>query len=260
MRRSIAQVPHRALRSALPEATDALVHVTVLAIATAVLLGLGWSFRASVEPAAGRLAGVLWVAAVLTTAGLAGVIAVDVANTEGRVPGVAAGLAALAVAIPLYAVRRKALQHIAVFLSAALTIGSVFAVQDSWLPALAVFIFAAVWAIAGGRGSLPPERTAYALGSFAMLVAALNIAGTSHGGLWLGLATATGLLVASVLRHERVLLGFGAVGLFVFLLRTIGTYFGGGAGMAIGLAGAGLLVLVVALVLARRTGRQQTRS
>ena len=239
------------------EDTDELARVTVLTIATAVLIGLGWAFRASAEPAVGRLAGVLWVAAVGTAAGLAAVIAVDVAHAEGRVPGFAAGLAATAVATPLYLVRRKSLQHIALFLGATLAVASAFGIEDSFVPGLAVWVFAAAWAVAGGAGLLPPERAAAALGSLAMLMGAQSVADATDAGLWLGLATAAALLAASVLRHDRVLLGFGAVGLFAFLIRTIREYLGGGAGMALGLAGTGLVVLVIALLLSRRTARRQ---
>ena len=239
--------------------TDEVARITVLAIATAVLIGLGWAFRASAEPAVGRLAGVLWVAAVATTAGLAAVIAVDVANTEGRVPGFTAGMTATAVAVPLYLMRRKALQHIALFLSATLVVASAFLVEESSVPAFAVWVFAAAWAVAGGIGLLPPDRAAYALGSFAMLMAAQSIADTTDAGLWLGLATAGALLAASVVRHERVLLGFGVVGLFMFLMRTIQEYLGGGPAMAAGLAVAGFAVIVVALVLSRKTARDRMR-
>jgi hypothetical protein len=187
------------------------------------------------------------------------VIAVDVANTEGRVPGVTAGLAAAAVAIPLYAVRRKALQQIALFLGATLAVAWIFGIEDSFVPGLAVWVFAAAWAIAGGMGRLPPDRAAYALGSFAMLIGAQVVADTTDAGLWLGIATAGALLAASVVRHERVLLGFGVVGLFMFLMRTIQEYLGGGPAMAVGLAVTGFAVIVVALVLSRRTARDRNR-
>ena len=84
----------------------------------------------------------------------------------------------------------------------------------------------------------------------------MNLADQTDAGLWLGLATAVVFLVASVIGRERVLLGFGAAGLFVFLLRTIQAYLGGG-GMVAGLAIAGIVVLVTALMLARRTARGQ---
>jgi hypothetical protein len=238
------------------EDTDELVRIAVLAIATAVLFGLGWAFRASAEPAVGRLAGVLWIGAVGTAAGLAAVITFDVANTEGRVPAFAAGMVAILVAIPLYVVRRKVLQHIALFLGATLAVASAFGIEDSFVSGLAVWVFAASWAVAGGTKLLPPQRAAYALGSLAMLMGAQSVADITDAGLWLGLATAAALLAASVVRHERVLLGFGVVGLFVFLLRTIQEYLGEGAAMAIGLAGTGLVVLVVALLLSRRTARR----
>ena len=241
------------------EDTDELAQITVLAIATATLVLLGWAFRASAEPAVGRLAGVLWVGAVGTAATLAGVIAADVANADGRVPGVAAGFTATVVAIPLYLMRRMALQHIALFLSVTLAVASVFLVEESSVTGWAVWVFAAAWTVAGGSRRLPPERTAYALGSLAMLISAQNVAVVTAAGLWLGLGTAVALLAMSVLRHERVLLGFGVAGLFMFLVRTMQEYLGGGAGMAIGLAVAGFAVILIALVLSRRTARDRMR-
>lgn len=235
-----------------------LAKITVLSIGLVILIGLGWAFRAAAEPAVGRLGGVLWFAAVATAAGLAAVFAVDVVHTEGRVPGLCAGLAATAVAVPLYVLRRRALQHVALFAGATLAVGMAFGIEDSIVPGLAVWTFAGAWAVAGGLGMLPPERAAYALGSAAMLFSAMAVADVSDGGLWLGLATAGALLAASVIQHDRVLLGFGAVGLFVLLIRTIQEYLGGGAPMALGLAGAGFVVLVGALVISRRTVGRQT--
>lgn len=236
---------------------DELAHVAALAVATLVLLGLGWAFRTSAEPAVGRLAGVLWVGAVGTAAGLAAVIAVDVANAEDRIPRLAAGLAATAVAIPLYLLRRKALQHIALFLGATLTVGSAFLIEESPAAGYAVWAFAAIWVVVAWFGLIPPERAGFALGSLAMLMAAQAVAGVSHAGLWLGLAASAALLAASVVRHERILLGFGVVGLFGFTMATIQTYLGGGAGTVAGLAVAGFVVIMVALLLSRSTARRQ---
>jgi hypothetical protein len=236
---------------------DELARITVLAIATVVLLVLGWAFRSSTEPAVGRLTGVLWVGAVGTAAGLAAVIAIDVANADGRIPNLAAGLAAMAVAIPLYLLRRRALQHIALFLGTTLAVGSAFLVEESPVAGYAVWAFAALWIVVTWFGLVPPERAGFALGSLALLISAQAVAGVSDVGLWLGLAASAALLAASVVRHERILLGFGVVGLFGFLMATIQTYLGGGAGTVAGLAIAGLVVIAVALVLSRRTARGQ---
>jgi hypothetical protein len=238
------------------EDMDELARIAVLTIATLVLLGLGWPFRASAEPALGRLAGVLWVGAVATAAWLAGVIAIDVGDWNGRVPSAAAGLTATAVALPLYAIRRKALQHVALFGAATWGVAAVFLVEDSVVPAVAVWVFAAAWTVGALLRLLPPERAAYGLGGAATLIAASIVSGVSDAGLWLGLATSAGLLVASVIKRQSVLLGFGVVGLFVFLVRTLQEYLGGGAGMAFGLAVSGLVVLAIALFLSRRTARR----
>lgn len=229
--------------------------LAVLATVTVLLLGLGFAFRGSAEPAFGRLAGVLWLGGTVAAGGTAATAGVIVADLDGREAAIAAGLGAIAVAVPLYAIRRAALQHLALFGAGTLAVGSIFGIPDSVAPGVAVWAFGATWTAAGQTGRLPPTRAASALGSLTALIAALTIAATADAGLWLGLATAAALLAASVLRHDRVLLGFGVVGLFVFVLDTVARYLGGGAGMAIGLAGAGLAVLAAALLLARRGAR-----
>lgn len=236
---------------------DTLAHVAILGACTAALIGLGWAFRSSAEPAVGRLAGVLWVAGTGTAAGLAAVITLDVANADERVPAFVAGLTASIVAIPLYTARRKALQHAALFAGAWVATTATFG--GNLARGLAMWTFAAAWAAIATTTLLPPERAGYALGSAGMLVGAMVVTDASNVGLWLGLVTAVALLAASVLLHERVLLGFGVAGLFVFLLRTIGEYLGGGPGMAVGLAAAGFAVLLGALLLSRRTARRQMR-
>jgi hypothetical protein len=240
------------------EGMDDLSHIAVLAVGTAALIGLGWVLHASSEPAIGRLAGVLWVAGTGTAAGLAATVVIDVANAHGRVPETVAGVTATAVAMPLYAIRRRALQHVALFAGAIVTAAAIFG--DTVAQGLAMWAVAAAWTILARRSLPPPQRAGYALGSAGMLVGAMQMADASTAGLWLGLVTAVALLATSVLVHERVLLGFGAAGLFVFLLRTISEYLGGGAGMAVGLAAAWFVVLLVAVLLSRRTARREMQA
>jgi len=236
------------------EDADELSRITVLALATALLIGVGWGLRASQEPAIARLCGVLWAMGTGTAAGLGAVIAVDVANSNGRIPGLVSALVATAFAIPLYLARRKALQHLALFASGFFVVVAAFAEMRG--QGVAIWAFAAAWLLAGWRHLLAPDRAAFAAGSLGVLIGAQALADQSNAGLWLGLATAGALLAGSVVVHERVLLGFGVVGLFVFLLGTIQEYFGGG-GMVAGLAIAGVAVLIIALLVARRTARQQ---
>lgn len=245
------------LASRFWEDAEALAKITILAFLTALLIGMGLALRASQEPAVGRLCGVLWVMGTLTTAGLVAVVAADVADAEGRVPALASALAATAVAIPLYAARRKTLQHLAMFLAglAVLTAASVDS-DGAGAQGVAIWVYSFAWLAAGWKELLTPQRTAFVAGSFGTLMGAQMLADQSEAGLWLGLVTAVALLAGSVLGRERTLLGFGVVGLFIFLLRTIQEYFGGG-GMVAGLAIAGIAVLVVALVIARRTARRQ---
>lgn len=125
---------------------------------------------------------------------------------------------------------------------------------------LALWGVAAAWTVLGIVGALHPKRVAIVVGPLVALYAPLAAGQGGDVGMWLGLATGIALVVASVVLHETVLLGFGAIGVFGFTLMVLVRLFGGTAGMPIALFTVGVLVLVVAVVLARRATRTGPRS
>jgi hypothetical protein len=86
-----------------------------------------------------------------------------------------------------------------------------------------------------------------------MLVAAIAVpAGLGPGWTWLGLINAAGLIGVAVALRQTPMLVLASIGLFESTIGTIDHYLGGGLGAAVGLLVAGLVVLAVALVAARR--------
>jgi len=77
-------------------------------------------------------------------------------------------------------------------------------------------------------------------------------------GLILGLASAAALLYLSVSLSEMVLLGFGTVGLFVFVLHLIDEYLADGLGGPLALLIAGIALLLVALMAVRLKDRAKS--
>ena len=73
-------------------------------------------------------------------------------------------------------------------------------------------------------------------------------------GLLLGIVTGCGLIAAGVSWDERVLLGFGAAALFVFVPWAIFEYLGDSLGAPIALFLAGVALVAVGLAMARLRG------
>ncbi len=237
------------------------VRAASVGTAFVVTLAAGWVLRRNDEPAIARLTSVLWAVATGLFGWLAWLIAYDVLDHRGRVPALVAGVAITALASPLYAMLRKALQQVGLFAGLLTIVGSAFGEGGQGTAVMVpVWIVAVAWVVLGGRGVLPPKRVAFVAGPLVALWAPMAFTNGGEGaGMWLGLATATALIVAGVTMHEPVLLGFGAVGVFGYLIRVLVYLFGDTAGMPVALLVAGAAVLAVAVGFARRSS-SATRS
>jgi hypothetical protein len=234
------------LASRVWEDTDELARITVLAIATAVLIWLGWAFRASAEP--GRPPGRRCGSRRSGPRPGSRRSSPSMSRTRARPPFTRDRGAR---SPPLYLVRRKALQHIAV--PRRRPHGSVSSSSTSRRAGVRGVGLAAM--DGGGLGVLPPSA-----GLRARVVhdadGGANVAIRTDAGLWPGSrpprrcsprasSGATGCCSGSA---SSGCSGFDA---------TIQTYLGGGAGTVAGLAIAGFVVIIVALLLSRSTARRQ---
>ena len=234
----------------------------VLAAVTGALLAAGWWLRGSEGRVLPRLASVLWLGAV---AGFAGLLAV---LQEGRSDdaladpslGVAAG--ALALAAVLYALERRVLQQVALFLAMVATmVAGGQRLGWSWetVEGYGFLVLGAAWLELGRRGLVGPRRTSEVLGSLALLsgsaVLDVEAVGPGNWGVWLGLGLSVALIVAGSALVRNVLLGIGAAGMVVFLGMVAGEYWSDlGAPVAILLVGLGLVVAAVLVARLRPAG------
>ena len=234
----------------------------VLAAVTGALLAAGWWLRGSEGRVLPRLASVLWLGAV---AGLAGLLAVLL---EGRSDdaladpplGVAAG--ALVLAVVLYALERRVLQQVALFLTVVATmVAGGHRLGWSWetVEGYGFLVLGAAWLELGRRGLVGPRRTSEVLGSLALLTgpAVLDVEAVGPGdwGLWLGLGLSVALIVAGSALARNVLLGIGAAGMVLFLGMVAGEYWSDlGAPLAILLVGLGLVAAAVLVARLRPSG------
>jgi uncharacterized membrane protein len=247
------------LMSGLWEDLGVAARIGVLSLLTLLLVIAGWTIRDNDEPAVGRLASLLWLAAVAGVGATAAVVATD-GLALGAGSSLLSGVAMTALGVTLWLLRRRALQLVGLFAGVTLlcTGLSDFARDDPFGLLLSV---AGVAGIALARaGRLLPERSAYALSSLAVL---LGIQWTAFdffgpGESWaptLGLLAALALLCLSVAWRSSVLLGFGSAGTFLFLPQVVDQYLGDTLGSTAALLVAGVLLLGISLLAVRMRDR-----
>ena len=174
------------------------------------------------------------------------------------------GLGASLLALPLYLVRRDALQQLALLVTTSLTAGAV-ADRAGWeeptLLGLGVWVVAAAWFALGERGVLTPARPVMYSAAVGLVVGALMTQG-SLGGQVVAAATIAFLLVRGVLTDRIGLVVVAVVATLNMVPAAVQYFFPGGGRIAVPLAllaiGA-VLVLTAVAVARRRSGRPDQR-
>ena len=234
----------------------------VLAAVTGALLAAGWWLRGSEGRVLPRLASVLWMFAVAGFAGLLAVLQEGRSDNALADPSLGVAAGALVLAGVLYALERRVLQQVALFLAVAATmVAGGRRLGWSWetVEGYGFLVLGAAWLELGRRGLVGPRRTSEVLGSLALLTgpAVLDVEAVGPGdwGLWLGLGLSVVLIVAGSALARNVLLGIGAAGMVLFLGMVAGEYWSDlGAPVAILLVGLGLVVAAVLVARLRPAG------
>jgi hypothetical protein len=235
-------------------------------LASAVVLVIaGWLLREAAEPAFARFGAVLWALSVAATAWATAIFASDVMGLSDIQRDLEVGVVTTTLAVALYATRRTALQQLALGAGAMVLVTSIVRLPyadnlggtsaENTAIGLAIWATAMVWMVLAYRGVLVPETLAYGLGAFVALQGAQAVSfandTTSHAGMALGLLTGMGMIAASVWLRENVLLAFGAIGTFGFLVSTIDHFFRDTLGTPLVLLATGVILLAVAFLTMR---------
>ena len=245
---------------------DEISHVTRLVGAAgfaALTLVAGWLLRNNAEPAIERLAGVLWTLSVGAVAGFVGLLLFDL--PVGQDPADWAGFV-LGMTVALYAGLLLTLRPCAPLQAAlyggtlgalgggmawAAAAGWTWAEANQWWFGVAMLALSALWIVAGETGRLRPKNAAMLIGSIGAILAPMYTFEWMGFGLLLGVATAVAMLAASVWMHRTEMLVLGGLGLFGYLVGAIGYFLADSVGLPIALLLSGLVLLGVAIAMAR---------
>ena len=226
--------------------------------ATALLLLGGFVLLSQTEPAFRRLQSVLWflaVGAAVWALVVLGVEFLDLEDDERIVLLIGAGTATLAAL--LWAVRREALQHAALFASVHVAlIGAVLCLPGDapmWAYALLVWGIGVVWGLLGWFRVLEPVWLGMALGSAGAVIGPAIGIGDYPWLLAVALGTAVFLMVVSVPTGQVPLLAVGTMGTFGYLTWAVIRYFSDSLGVPLALVVVGGVFLALAVVAGRLT-------
>ncbi len=232
-----------------------------LALLGMVSLGLliaGWVLRDSKLEAVRRLAGFLWLFAAVGTAFTFGILSADGFDAEPETAILFGASAAALLGVVLWRLRAESLQQLAFFASM-VAAGTAAVGTFGWpeeMFGLVVWGAGTAWLLLTWGTVIRPETTGYALGAATSLVGMQMLTGFADAG-WpalLGVAMAGALIAASVTLRQIVLLGIGAVGIFVFVPQVVFQYFGDSLGAPVALLISGAVLIAGAVALSKLMG------
>ena len=222
---------------------------------TAVLLTVtGAVLRTRGQPAFGRLRSVLWLLATLAGADFAAILADQVLGLGNRGVLLTAAAAWAALAVPLWWCGRSAVQHVVMFAGlAAVLCAGLYQLDPSLTAAgygTAIWVLSAIWGTAAWIGYAVPLAAGLAAASAGVLAGGTITMGNPAGQA-LALLTVAGLLGIGVATNRAIFTGFGAAGTLWVVPDTANRYLPGTIAAPVAVVVAGLVLLAIALRLAR---------
>jgi len=230
--------------------------LALAAVACAALGAAGVALRTPGSPPARRLRSVLWLLSTASLAAFMGILGNQVWQLSPAGTTMAAAAAAGVYGAAQWWRTRAVLQHLAVFASAAVLVGTAVAQLGlgNWALGLGIWTLSALWGGAVSRGYLLPRGAGFFAAGFGLLVG-IQFAMDVPAGHLLALATVAGLLAGGVLLREVWLAGLGAVGVLLVVPQTAERYLPESAAAPLAVFVAGVVLVGSAVWLAKRRAR-----
>jgi len=230
-------------------------HVAVFGSIALFFLAIGLIVLWVADPAIQRMLGVVWFLSASCAGAAAGIAAHDVYGTSAPVTALFAGLTIMASSAFLWLIRRRELQLVALFAGLTITVSAtIVALTGTTAPwiafALGLWALGIGWAIVGWQYPQP-------LGTTVPLGVAIALIGPSFA-VWdhpwvyvVAIATAATAMAASIPLRNTLLLTAGTLALFGYLTAAVVRDFRGSIGLPATLAVCGVLLLALAVAMAR---------
>ena len=224
------------------------------AVAWVVLGAGGAAVRTTGDPAFRRLRSVLWLLSTVSLAAFTGTLADQVGKFGPNSTTLVTAAASAAYGAALWWRTRAVLQHLAVFASLAVLVGTavdrMWPQAGAWGPGLGIWALSALWGVAVLRGHLPPVVTGYIAAGIGLLAGAQLTMQVAAGQV-LALATVAGLLAAGVLLRQAWLVALGAFGVLLVTPQITSRYLPTSAAAPLAILVVGVVLLGSAVWLAR---------
>lgn len=229
-----------------------------LATAGVIAVGLllaGAAMRTGTDRAVARLRSVLWLLSTASAAAFVVVLTGSFLRLADADAALTTAAVSLVYTVPLWLRNRSALQHLAAFGAAVAVLGTGLDRIDphagTFAFGIALWMLAVAWGIAVSRGLLVPAPIGMLLSGAAALAGAIVAMGDAAG-VVLAIATVAGLFTCGVLMHQVTLIGIGTVGTLYVVPDVATRYLPGSVAAPVAVAAVGIVLLGVALWLARQ--------
>ncbi len=237
--------------------------LTLAAVAALVLLGAGALVRIEREAAFYRLRCVLWLLSTGSFVAFLALLVEQVWAPRSPWGPFTVALVGAAYAAALWLRFPSPAQHLALFAGSAATAGTLadalWQGHTPWLPGLAIWFFSLGWAGAVRGRLLGSEGVGYLAAAIGLLVGGtMTMERHTVIGLLFALLTVVLLLAAAVVLERAWLFLVGAFGVFVVVPQAVDRFLPSSAARPLTLLGVGVVLIGVALWLARRRAGERT--
>jgi hypothetical protein len=224
------------------------------AVAAVLLIAIGAMLRTDGQPAYRRLRSVLWLLATAAGTDSVAILANEVLRLSDHGQLLTSAAAWAGLAIPLWWFGKSALQHVVMFggLVALLSAGLYQVAPNLTVTGYgtAIWILSALWGVAAFRRYLAPPAAGLAVACGGALAGA-TMTMASPAGQALAMLTVAGLLAVGVAAHRVMFVAFGAAGTLWVVPEIANRYLPGTVAAPLAAAVAGLVLIAIALWLAR---------